>query len=1334
MRAVLCRPNALPHLDIAATQDPIHGQTSDQNYFSAAARESHSVRPEQQRRAAVPSHSLSRHATRSPTDTSDLPEVTRLDNALTRHLSAQRDMVAMAQDMRFNSAAQPTLPDSPKASRPDHPSYPNQSLAALQSQVHSPGNPTPYASVSSSRHKASSSSNQLAKHSSRSSERESKTVGNTPISTPQLFAPRAVRVTSNLPSGDEQSPFPSPYLHPAQTIVPRETNRANREVDTYSGRKCINQYEILYEIGRGSHGKVKLARNLETNEHVAIKIVSRFSKRRRLGHASSKEDKVKKEIAILKKAIHPNIVSMLEVIDDPEINKIYLVLEFCDAHEVKWRTIGRGEIVLAESRRLEREMIGDHTLPSTSEGIMRAAARRREREAQTHGNILRNDTSAFWSLEHGGELDDDISNHLNDTNSVSEAVSALVQNLENDILSTASESADPATKIDAHIDSNETQDDCPTPLAPRELVEAQTNDTANSKEVGTGEETQALEHPSSHGSIEDDPERQRTASVAESEVSHITDLMEEEVEEASRYVPCMTLGESRSAFRDALLGLEYLHYQGVVHRDIKPENLLRKSDRRVKISDFGVSYLGKPIRDGRESGEASESENAEHDEETELAKTVGSPAFFAPELCSTNFESDLPVVTGQIDVWALGVTLFCLVYARVPFMADNEYTLMRAIAEDDCFISRKRLRAVEMLHNERPPNRVPMFQDKQFHRLDIELLYEDVEDDLFDLMKRLLIKDPMKRITIKEIKHHPWVLRDIASPIHWLEETDPARFTQGKKIEISKEEVADAVIPLKLIERAKSVAKRVGGVLGLGPRANRKRGKSAAQTPELSTVSAPPTANPLTKNDRTITFRDDDPLAALNAKLHRERESNHSLSRSICPSPEPQESSNDASRVSSAERLDTGQQPHQRPALPDRTSSNMSTAASVKTLKQSDLSEHNGIDMSPPLPPLPNDPIERPGSVTLGTLLGDAGRSLMRTMRSRERRGSSTRSDSRPSSTGNSRSGDSLHGQASSAVSNTFALGRVNNQRSMTDESVTSSAITSPNNPSSPSTTSHYSARKTPPSNSGSPMRNHLSPIDLGGGLSKDSAYYTAQRMDDITDEQYRHAMEQSARRRLIEEKRMEERAAGSRSRTSLPETDKPCPPSPDDNPNKDDEKGQQASAETPGLLHLDDSTPGRTYGHYVVSSASSMERLNSGISQSTNFPSNPSVGSANSSILAEADYESAVTKPRDMYERHATSISDDPLLLPTGGDNGYPEDTAFDTDEDDSEPEEFLMMNSRRSAGPSSMHSSGDPSRRPSRLHERYQMGGKRTSRSGSTNTMKKVRSNEPSPEKDEI
>jgi serine/threonine protein kinase len=281
-------------------------------------------------------------------------------------------------------------------------------------------------------------------------------------------------------------------------------------------------------------------------------------------------------------------------------------------------------------------------------------------------------------------------------------------------------------------------------------------------------------------------------------------------------LPLLSQDETRRIFRDVVLGLEYLHYQGIVHRDIKPANLLMTADSRtVKISDFGVSHLRIPRTEAstnqtmsrRHSHRTSSSNDSQGsaeeeeddrwvDDEAELAKTVGSPAFFAPELCYTGdfddantsssdllrsksggrpscFMSGRPPVTKAIDVWALGVTLYCLVYGRCPFMAETEWELFNVI-----------------------PRKELEFPD------DVQ-----VPDSLRDLLQRLLTKDPTKRITLSEVKRHPWVVADLPDPEHWRRTTDPARYTQ---VSVTDDEVKRAVT---LKDRIRNSIRRISSTL-----------------------------------------------------------------------------------------------------------------------------------------------------------------------------------------------------------------------------------------------------------------------------------------------------------------------------------------------------------------------------------------------------------------------------------------------------------------------------------------------------------------------------------------
>ena len=180
--------------------------------------------------------------------------------------------------------------------------------------------------------------------------------------------------------------------------------------------------------------------------------------------------------------------------------------------------------------------------------------------------------------------------------------------------------------------------------------------------------------------------------------------------------------------------LTSVHHQGIIHRDIKPSNLLMHHGV-VKISDFGCSHFSEALR------AAATQLEGEYVDDVELAKTAGSPAFFAPEMCYSgldessrdivNLADPLPArpITNAIDVWALGVTLFCLLFGRTPFDAANEYLLMQAIPHAEL----------------QPPShmtsdRLPVIDPS-------ELVAE-----CLDLLKRLLIKDPTKRITLDQAK------------------------------------------------------------------------------------------------------------------------------------------------------------------------------------------------------------------------------------------------------------------------------------------------------------------------------------------------------------------------------------------------------------------------------------------------------------------------------------------------------------------------------------------------------------------------------------------------------
>lgn len=350
----------------------------------------------------------------------------------------------------------------------------------------------------------------------------------TPLSSPGLFRPPSHQLLPQLDGTEEPE---KQHLHPSQYRAEevRETKELETDYDPISGRKTINHYAIINEIGRGTHGKVKLGYDLILREHVAIKIVERSQGRPRLGRkgdgGEGSETKIRREIAILKKIRHENVVRLLEVIDDDRSKKVYLVLEFVVKGEVVWRNTGDTDVIRRDRLRLKREI---------------AAARAKSAAANEKSNLSQHDgkrkkhrrkrtNTSFWSLEFASDSDD-------------------------------VESDEPTSDSDSVISLAEDEEDW--------------------------------------------------------------------------FVPAMEIEAARRCFRDTVVGLDHLHWNGIIHRDIKPANLLWDDNQVTKISDFGVSFLGRPMREDADEGTEEDEPTGYEQDELELAKTAGTPAFFAPELCS----------------------------------------------------------------------------------------------------------------------------------------------------------------------------------------------------------------------------------------------------------------------------------------------------------------------------------------------------------------------------------------------------------------------------------------------------------------------------------------------------------------------------------------------------------------------------------------------------------------------------------------------------------------------------------------------------------------------------
>ncbi len=106
--------------------------------------------------------------------------------------------------------------------------------------------------------------------------------------------------------------------------------------------------------------------------------------------------------------------------------------------------------------------------------------------------------------------------------------------------------------------------------------------------------------------------------------------------------------------------LDYAHRQGVIHRDIKPSNVLLTRDMTVKIADFSIAHINR----------------------TDMSQTmpmgfVGSPRYMSPEQIQEEN------ITGQTDLFSLGVLAYELLTARHPFGGETFSSLIHRVINED---------------------------------------------------------------------------------------------------------------------------------------------------------------------------------------------------------------------------------------------------------------------------------------------------------------------------------------------------------------------------------------------------------------------------------------------------------------------------------------------------------------------------------------------------------------------------------------------------------------------------------------------------------------------------
>src|SRR6202050_4753168 len=125
----------------------------------------------------------------------------------------------------------------------------------------------------------------------------------------------------------------------------------------------------------------------------------------------------------------------------------------------------------------------------------------------------------------------------------------------------------------------------------------------------------------------------------------------ESLEQMIRRAGAMQYQEAIPLFKQALLGVGFAHRMGIVHRDIKPANIMVNSFGIVKVMDFGIA-------------KALSARNL-----TRTGVSLGTVAYMSPEQIRNSG------VDSRSDIYSLGVTLYEMLTANLPFNSDSDYQI-----------------------------------------------------------------------------------------------------------------------------------------------------------------------------------------------------------------------------------------------------------------------------------------------------------------------------------------------------------------------------------------------------------------------------------------------------------------------------------------------------------------------------------------------------------------------------------------------------------------------------------------------------------------------------------
>lgn len=155
--------------------------------------------------------------------------------------------------------------------------------------------------------------------------------------------------------------------------------------------------------------------------------------------------------------------------------------------------------------------------------------------------------------------------------------------------------------------------------------------------------------------------------------------------------------KSKKYFAQLISAVSYCHSQFISHRDLKPENIIIDKNDNIKLIDFGLSTRMHADGSGHDTW-------------------CGSPMYSPPEIFSQDTYK-----SPQIDIWSLGIILYAMLTATLPFGGRDDVELMTRIQNCKYKI----------------PIHMPLLAA--------------------DLIMKILKKNPEDRISLVQIREHKWL-------------------------------------------------------------------------------------------------------------------------------------------------------------------------------------------------------------------------------------------------------------------------------------------------------------------------------------------------------------------------------------------------------------------------------------------------------------------------------------------------------------------------------------------------------------------------------------------------